>query len=329
MWQDPNKNGGVINVGGMDVVMNYGSSAQTISYTVGKKTANWFIVRSMSKAYANSTSGTCVRINGTIVPVGNMASTVSGIYGCSIHKGDYELNVGDVVEVITANASSIRSAFFCESAGSSDSNIVPTQCWYVSTRTVNAITRAFLTPVDYVIVMVDNSSAFDNVASSKQGVTKVFRGESVAVGGCIISLSSDGLTLSKGAGTAGYFAFIGISGGNESVKNSVIPFTIAAVSGRSTVNSQNCYLWNDSGVPKEHLEFNITITSALSANTGFADGFIPFNSMNYTIQGVLPNNLYFQTKSAGTASNIASTAALSKNTVLDINVDVPLDYSHS
>lgn len=100
--------------GGMDVVINTGNPAQTLTYTVKKKTSNWFVVRSMSRAYANNANGCCVKINGSIVPVENMAASVSGVYGCSIHKGDYELNVGDTVQVITANSSSIRCAFFCE-----------------------------------------------------------------------------------------------------------------------------------------------------------------------------------------------------------------------
>lgn len=114
MWQRAISSAGAAGGGGMDIVMNSGNVAQTLTYTVKKKTSNWFVVRSMSRSYANNTAGCCVKINGTIVSVENMAATVSGVYGCSIHQGDYELNVGDVVEIITSNASSIRCAFFCE-----------------------------------------------------------------------------------------------------------------------------------------------------------------------------------------------------------------------
>lgn len=108
-----------------------------------------------------------------------------------------------------------------------------------------------------------------------------------------------------------------------------IPFTVAGVSNRATVDTQNNYLWNDNGTPKEHLEMTITILSALSAGTPFADGFIPFNSMDMGQRGVLPNNLYFAMKSAGTALNLLCSSALSRNAVLNINTDVTLDYSHS
>lgn len=108
----------------------------------------------------------------------------------------------------------------------------------------------------------------------------------------------------------------------------IIPFTLSAVSGRTTINSQNCYLWIDNGTPKMHFELNATVSGSQSAGTVLFQKMMIFNSSQANIQNVLPNNLYIVgMKSDGTMTNLVCSVARSSGYVFNCNTDITLSYT--
>ena len=95
--------------------------------------------------------------------------------------------------------------------GNNGGGIIPSNCWFTSTRTTSSITRTYSTPVDRVIIF-PNSAAMDNIATGIQATDEVSKGNSVVSGGRTVSLSADGITLTLGSGSSiSYYGFLGIS----------------------------------------------------------------------------------------------------------------------
>ena len=97
-----------------------------------------------------------------------------------------------------------------------------------------------------------------------------------------------------------------ISGGGN------IPFEVAPYQSRVTISSQNCYLFNDNGTAKAHVELNCTAAGTISANNALLKNFplqanipqsLTLGGISYTIEAA--SNETYMKKATSTASGQA------------------------
>lgn len=88
-------------------------------YTIKNDTSNWVIIKGMSNSYTDGPTGLAayhIR-NGTSTQITgwtNMSSSVSGVFGCCYHVGDFELKTGDTLRLASANPSSVNAWAFID-----------------------------------------------------------------------------------------------------------------------------------------------------------------------------------------------------------------------
>ena len=102
-----------------------------------------------------------------------------------------------------------------------------------------------------------------------------------------------------------------------------IPFTLEPSNNRCTINSQNCYVWDDGGTVKIHYEFDITFSTSVSANSSILFGAVPCNTKtDMKSQNVVASGLFFGVSSGTTALYLGVSGAKSKNQTMSVNTDV-------
>lgn len=104
-----------------------------------------------------------------------------------------------------------------------------------------------------------------------------------------------------------------------------IPFTLSPYNNRVTVNSQNCYIFNDNGTVKIHYEFNVTATVTETSGSILL-GVIPYkvnSNMNET--GVFPNS--WTVTAVSSNSRLALLGNITNGTTYSMNQDVAVDWN--
>lgn len=107
--------------GGSDLNMKVLKTTNTGNndYTITNDTSNWVVIKGMSSAYADGATGLAAYYirNGVTTQITgwtNMSSSVSGVFGCCYHVGDFELKAGDTFRLVSANANSVNAWAFID-----------------------------------------------------------------------------------------------------------------------------------------------------------------------------------------------------------------------
>lgn len=106
---------------------------------------------------------------------------------------------------------------------------------------------------------------------------------------------------------------------------------MSVYSNRAKDLTQNCYIFNDNGVVKMHLEVSFTANGSLSSGGTVLVGMIPINPSDMSV-GYTPDSGYTSVKwlvrgaSAGTSVNIAPMGTIPSGQRIVFNQDIVCDW---
>ena len=115
----------------------------------------------------------------------------------------------------------------------------------------------------------------------------------------------------------------GSGGGGGSV---TIPYTLTLTQNTDELTSQNCYLYNDGGTVKNHIEFVFVSRRSISANSAFLQDFLPTN--NSDLQSNAPSGYSFSvTSSTPRRMALRKDTAISSGQTVSVNTNITCSYS--